>query len=99
MTGILHPVVSVRLTSSQAVERITVSSEEVPRFAVGCIAKEGFMMKVSLRLSLVLVAIAFIAAACGSSAATSTSSPASTPQPMQTMTMMHLPAYAQNMKY
>src|SRR5260370_5928343 len=57
-----------------------------------------FMKKVSFRISLLLVAIAFIAAACGSSAATSTSSPASTPQATQTMTMMHLPAYAQNMK-
>src|SRR5258708_36144233 len=56
------------------------------------------MKKVSFRISVLLVAIAFIAAACGSSAATSTSSPASTPQPTQTMTMMHLPAYAQNMK-
>ncbi len=56
------------------------------------------MKKVSFRISLLLVAIAFTAAACGSSAATSTSSPASTPQATQTMTMMHLPAYAQNMK-
>jgi len=55
------------------------------------------MKKVSFRLSVLLTTIAFIAAACGSSAATSTSSPASTPQPTPTM-MMHLPAYAQNMK-
>lgn len=54
------------------------------------------MKKVSFRTSVLLVAIAFIAAACGSSAATSTSSPASTPK--ATQTMMHLPAYAQNMK-
>jgi hypothetical protein len=52
------------------------------------------MKKGAFRISLLLVAIAFIAAACGSS----TSSPASTPEAMQTMTMMHLPAYAQNMK-
>jgi hypothetical protein len=56
------------------------------------------MKTVSFRISLLLVAIAFIAAACGSSAAPSTSSPASTPQPTETMAMMHLPAYAQNMK-
>jgi hypothetical protein len=56
------------------------------------------MNRGSFRISLLLVAIAFIAAACGSSAATSTSSPASTPKPTQTMPMMHLPAYAQNMK-
>src|SRR5258708_15382090 len=55
------------------------------------------MKKVSFRLAVLLTTIAFIAAACGSSAATSTSSPASTPQPTPTM-MMHLPAYAQNMK-
>jgi hypothetical protein len=56
------------------------------------------MKKVSFRLSVLLIAIVFIAAACGSSAATSTSSPASTPQPTPTTMMMHLPAYAQNMK-
>src|SRR5260370_19458695 len=56
------------------------------------------MKKVSFRLAVLLTAIVFIAAACGSSAATSTSSPASTPQPTPTMMMMHLPAYAQNMK-
>src|SRR5258708_13343615 len=56
------------------------------------------MKKVSFRLAVLLTAIAFIAAACGSSAATSTSSPASTPHPTPTMMMMHLPAYAQNMK-
>ncbi len=55
------------------------------------------MKKVSFRLAVLLTAIAFIAAACGSSAAASTSSPASTPHPTPT-TMMHLPAYAQNMK-
>ena len=56
------------------------------------------MKKVSFRLAVLLTAIAFIAAACGSSAATSTSSPASTPQQTPTTMMMHLPAYAQNMK-
>ncbi len=56
------------------------------------------MKKVSLRISVLLTAIAFIAAACGSSTATSTTSPASTPHPTETMAMMHLPAYAQNMK-
>ena len=56
------------------------------------------MKKVSFRLSVLLTAIAFTAAACGGSTATSTSSPASTPHPTETMAMMHLPAYAQNMK-
>src|SRR5260370_26982927 len=56
------------------------------------------MKKVSFRLAVLLTAIAFIAAACGSSTATSTSSPASTPQQTPTTMMMHLPAYAQNMK-
>jgi len=56
------------------------------------------MKKVSLRISVLLTAIAFIAAACGGSTATSTSSPASAPHPTETMAMMHLPAYAQNMK-
>jgi hypothetical protein len=56
------------------------------------------MKNIPFRLALLLAALAFVAAACGSSAATSTSSPASTPQATQTMTMMHLPAYAQNMK-
>jgi hypothetical protein len=55
------------------------------------------MKKVSFHLAVLLTAIAFIATACGSSAATSTSRPASTPHPTPT-TMMHLPAYAQNMK-
>lgn len=54
------------------------------------------MKRVSFRLYALLTAIAFIAVACGSTTA-STSSPTSTPQPTQAM-MMHLPAYAQNMK-
>lgn len=56
------------------------------------------MKNIPFRLALLLAAIAFIAAACGSSAAPSTSSPVSTPHPTPTMMMMHLPAYAQNMK-
>jgi len=56
------------------------------------------MKKDVFRISLLLVAIAFIAAACGSSAATSSSGSSSTPRPTPTQAMMHLPAYAQNMK-
>ncbi len=56
------------------------------------------MKKDVFRISLLLVAIAFIAAACGSSAPTSSSGSSSTPRPTQTQAMMHLPAYAQNMK-
>ncbi len=56
------------------------------------------MKKVSFHIAVLLTAIAFIAAACGGSSATSPSSPTSTPRPTPTTIMMHLPAYAQNMK-
>jgi hypothetical protein len=56
------------------------------------------MKKVSFQIAVLLTAIAFIAAACGGSSATSPSSPTSTPHATPTTMMMHLPAYAQNMK-
>ncbi len=42
MTDIFHQVVSVRLTSSQQIERINGIIGEIPRLAAGCIAKEDF---------------------------------------------------------
>jgi hypothetical protein len=56
------------------------------------------MKKVPYRFALLLLAIAFIAAACASNAAPSTTRSASAPKPTPTTMMMHLPAYAQNMK-